>query len=156
LKGNYQMDVAVISSALANIKAATDIAKFLKESDLSLEKAELKLKLADLMDALSETRIQIADIKEEVKDKDEKIRKLQESLDLKAKVNWEPPFYWIQNADQRDGPYCQKCHDGEGKLVRLQQRSHTEWDCLVCNAYFTGPGHVPPRNSYKPHDPFSF
>ena len=41
-------DITTIAAVLNSLKAATDIAKFLRESDLSLERAELKLKLADL------------------------------------------------------------------------------------------------------------
>jgi hypothetical protein len=85
-------------------------------------------------------------LQEENRDLKESIRQLQEKLNLKAKVVWQRPFYWMQDGDERDGPYCQKCYDSEGKLVRLQRReSGTEWDCLQCKSYFTGPGYAPPE-----------
>jgi hypothetical protein len=39
------MDLAAISSLFGSLKAATDIAKFIRESDVSLQNAETKLKL---------------------------------------------------------------------------------------------------------------
>ncbi len=47
------MDIAAIGSLLSSLKTATDIAKFIKDSDVSLEKAETKLKLAELVSALA-------------------------------------------------------------------------------------------------------
>jgi hypothetical protein len=47
------MDVAAIGSLLGSLKTATDIAKFVRESSVSLERAELKMKLAQLIEALS-------------------------------------------------------------------------------------------------------
>jgi len=67
-------DITAISSVSSTIKTATDIARYLKESDLSLEKAESKLKLADLVSALADAKLQISEIKELLIEKDKKIR----------------------------------------------------------------------------------
>jgi hypothetical protein len=56
-------DLASIQAALTSIKVATDIAKFFRSADLSLEKAESKMKLAELMEALAEAKIEIASSK---------------------------------------------------------------------------------------------
>jgi hypothetical protein len=56
--------IASIAAILSSIKTATDIAKFLRESDLSLQRAELKLKLADLVSALAEAKIELTEIQE--------------------------------------------------------------------------------------------
>lgn len=109
-----------ITAALISVKTATDIAKLLKDSDLSLEKAELKLKLADLMDVLSEAKIKIADFKEVIREKDDTIRTLQQSLDIKANLKWESPYYWKFDGNTKDGPFCQHCMDDKEKLIRLQ------------------------------------
>ena len=50
-------DIATIAAALNSLKTATDIVKFIRESDLSIERAELKLKLADLVGALAEAKL---------------------------------------------------------------------------------------------------
>jgi hypothetical protein len=145
--------VTVISSTLASIKTATDIAKLLKDADLSLEKAVLKLKLAELVGALADAKLQIVSVQEVVAEKDKAIKELEQQLSLKGKIKFKRPFYWIQDGDERDGPYCQKCYDSESKLIRLQQRdSCTEWDCLECHSYFTGPGFIPPNDYQEPYD----
>ncbi len=129
--------ITVITSSLASIKAATEIAKLLKDADLSLEKAELKLKLADLIGALADAKLQIVEIQSIVSDKDKTIEELEQKQDLKAMMKFERPYYWIQNGDERDGPYCQKCYDSEDKPIRLQ-KSTTKglWYCRVCKSDF--------------------
>ena len=58
------MDIAALSSLLGSLKTATDIARFIKDSDLSLEKAETKLKLAELISALADAKIEAAKIQQ--------------------------------------------------------------------------------------------
>ena len=55
--------ISAITATLTSLKTATDIAKLIRESDVSLEKAELKLKLAQLTDGLADARIQLSDIR---------------------------------------------------------------------------------------------
>ena len=148
--------ITAISSTLASIKTATEIAKLLKDADLSLEKAEYKLKLAELVGALADAKLEIVSVQDIVAEKDRTIKELEQKLDLKGKVKFERPFYWKQDDDQRDGPFCQKCYDSKDKLIRLQQRGNRdEWDCLECSNYYRGPRYVPPPNdSMKPSSPF--
>ena len=40
---------------------------------------------------------------------------LKEALELRSKVIWEKPYYWVQSESGKDGPYCQHCYDGERK-----------------------------------------
>jgi len=56
------VDLTSISAAVGSLKTATDIARFIKESDFSLEKAELRMKLAELMIALADTKIEVANL----------------------------------------------------------------------------------------------
>jgi hypothetical protein len=57
-------DMAGVSLVLSSIKAATDIARLLKDTNLSLEKAAAKLKLAELVGALADAKIQIAEVQD--------------------------------------------------------------------------------------------
>jgi len=92
-------DIATISSILTSVKAATEIAKFLKDSDISLEKAETKLKLADLVGALADTKLEIAEIQELLIEKDDKIKELQYALIQHGKMVWRAPVYYMRNED---------------------------------------------------------
>jgi hypothetical protein len=130
-------DLAPIQAALASIKVATDIAKFLRSANLSLEKAESKMKLAELMESLSQVRIEIAGIQEVIIAKDQRIRELQQVADVTKRLKYEAPFYWLADGDRREGPFCQQCWDKDGKLIRLQRASFVgSWSCMTCKNLF--------------------
>jgi hypothetical protein len=130
-------DLTSISAILSSIKAASDIAKLLKEADLSLEKAELRLKLADLISALADARIEIASIQESLNLKDGQIRELEQALNIQRNLQYEEPSYWLREGDKREGPYCQRCYDKDRKLVRLQGYETGIFDCKVCNTNYS-------------------
>jgi hypothetical protein len=50
-------DLASISAMLSSIKAATDIAKAIREGSIALEQAEYKLQLAELIDKLVDAKM---------------------------------------------------------------------------------------------------
>ena len=135
-------DIASIASILGSVKTATEIAKLIKESDLSFEKAEMKLKLADLISALADARIEAAEIQALITEKDETIKRLQDALETRQKLKYEKPYYWLGDGEQRDGPYCQHCFDKDGKLIRLQDHGGGYWDCKVCKNVYTDSSHV--------------
>lgn len=127
------MEVSSIVGALSGIKAASDIAKIIKDSGASLEAAEIKFKLAELIDALADAKMEIADFKDLLSMKDDEIKSLNKDLKLKQKVLWQEPYYYTVDGDKKDGPYCQRCYDVEFKLVRLQSPSKNgAWNCLQC------------------------
>lgn len=131
------MDIATISGALGSIKAATDIAKLIRNSNISLQDAEVKLKLADLISTLADAKIEMADIQADLIRNQEKISELENKLKLKEDVTWDEPYYWLGAAKEKNGPYCQKCFDGEQKLIRLQGNGSGYWDCKQCTSSYT-------------------
>ncbi|MGC8492563.1 MAG: hypothetical protein ACP5SH_12585, partial [Syntrophobacteraceae bacterium] len=90
-------DIPTIVSALSSIKTAVDIAKLIKESSTSLEQAEVKLKLAELISALADAKIEIANVQETLLKKDQLIAELKESQDIREKLRWEMPYYWLES-----------------------------------------------------------
>ncbi len=131
------MDMASISAALSSIKTATEIAKLIKESDVSLEKAESKLKLADLISALADAKIQIAEIQQIIIEKDAEIRAATEQLTVRGKIQWEKPCYWLIEGTRKDGPFCQLCYDKNKELIRLQGGGDGYWECKACKSSYT-------------------
>jgi len=132
-------DIASISAILSSIKVATDIAKGIREGKISLEQAEYKYKLAELIEALADAKLQIASIQDFLLEKDNRIRDLEEDAEIRAKLDYEEPFYWINKESGRDGPYCQQCYDSGKKLIRLQpytDRKH--WHCMTCKGTYVG------------------
>jgi hypothetical protein len=143
------MDIAAISTLLSSLKSATDIAKFLKESDISLEKAEAKLKLAELYDALAEVKMQLADVRELLIGKDEEIRKLQDEMKIKGNMVFDQFFYWLVNEDVKSGPFCIACYDGAGRLARLIEKPKGRWICGVCGKVFYDSNYKPEKLNRK-------
>jgi len=72
-----------------------------------------------------------------------KIKDLEEKLNKKEEVYWEPPFYWVNKGDVKDGPFCQKCYDSESKLVRLQNADKGAWRCVSCKINFFEGSYMP-------------
>ena len=130
------MDVAAIGSLLGSLKTATDIAKFVRESSVSLERAELKMKLADLIEALANAKIEAADIQQEILDRDKMIRELEAAAAVKVELRWEQPCYFRKNEKGTEDPYCQNCYDSIGKLSRLHADGSGYFECRVCTQSF--------------------
>lgn len=130
------MDIAAIGSLLTSLKAATDIAKFIRESDVSLERAELKLKLAELVEALANAKLEAADVQQGILDRDELIRELKVAAKLRSDLKWIQPCYYITNNDGVDEPYCQTCYDSATKLSRLHSDGKGFFQCRVCKQSF--------------------
>ncbi len=141
------MPIAEITAALAGVKHASDIAKLIKNSEVSLEAAEIKLKLADLIDSLADAKVEIAKFKEIISEKESEIQRLEEQLKQKGNVLWEKPYYFLlKDNGEKDGPYCQKCYDSERKLIRLQSPGKNGyWQCHECTSgYKDGTSSTPP------------
>ncbi|HEY5827239.1 MAG: hypothetical protein ACAH24_16680 [Hyphomicrobiaceae bacterium] len=78
------------------------------------------------------------------------IASLRQEAELKQKLKYEAPYYFVVAGEARDGPFCQHCYDTEHKLVHLQPRSRPgAWHCQACK------NSVADR-SYQPPPPRSF
>lgn len=64
----------------------------------------------------------------------ERIGRLEEELEVKNKLVWERPYYWMEHEGEKIGPFCQNCYDADKKLVRLQKgNSKGYWNCYSCD-----------------------
>jgi hypothetical protein len=138
-------DITAITAMVGSLKTAFDIAKLIKASDFSLEKAENKLKFADLISALADAKIKSAEVQDLVSEKDEKIKKLEEALEIKQKLRYEAPYYWLDDGPKKEGPFCQACYDTDGKLIRLQSNREGYWCCKACKNFYTDSSYSPPK-----------
>jgi len=114
-------DVTYIAAILNSIKLATDSTKFLRESDLSLERAELKLKLADLVSALAEAKIQLAEIQDTFSEKDKRIAELEDAFQSKESLTRHLDAYYT--TDDKGNPvgvaFCLRCWENDQKKRQL-------------------------------------
>ncbi|VXC15501.1 conserved hypothetical protein [Pseudomonas sp. 9AZ] len=134
-------DMTLIATALSGIKTATDIARLLKDSDFSLEKAELKLKLAELVGALADVKIELSEIQEKILEKDKCIQELKDAFQSKSTIKkYGDAYYKIDASGKATGaPYCLKCWEVDHKkrpLVILSTNRFTHV-CPACSHQYT-------------------
>lgn len=135
-------DLATIGTALSSIKAATDIVKFLRESDVSLERAEFKLKLADLLGSLADVRTELVEVQETLAEKDRRIAELEDAFNNKdSLVRRSDAYYSVGiNGEPTGLPYCLRCWESEHKkrqLVRDTRNTHIRI-CTACGHQYEG------------------
>lgn len=149
------MDLTSISTVLSSLKTATEIAKLIKDSDISLEKAESKLKLAELISALADAKIEVTEVQQVLLEKDAEVRELKTQLEVKTKLQWESPYYWLIENSKKDGPFCQHCYDKNRELIRLQGNGGY-WECKACKSSYTDSNYdaSPVIFSNSEHDPY--
>jgi hypothetical protein len=135
------MDITSITAVLGSIKTATDIAKLIKDSDLSLEKAETRLKLADLIGALADAKLELIGVQQILAEAEAHARDLESQLHTKNNLNWKDPAYWIEDGSRSDGPFCQKCYDMEARLVRLLGDGEGCFECKGCKSNYVTQEH---------------
>ena len=129
-------DLATIGAVFSSLKTATEITKFLRETDLSLERADLKLKLAELIGALAEAKIELVEVQESLAAKDQRIAELEEAFNSKDDLVREYDAYYAVGPDGKPIgiPYCLRCWETEHKkrqLVHLAN-NHRIRVCTSC------------------------
>jgi hypothetical protein len=129
-------DLSTISAALGSLKSAIGIAKFLRESDISIEKAELKLKLAELVSALADTKMELVEVQDFLIEKDKRINELEEAFEIKSTLIRRGDAYYIANAGGNPVgmPYCLRCWENDHKkrqIVVAAKESLTKV-CTTC------------------------
>lgn len=69
-----------------------------------------------------------------IKHLEEENKKLKEALEIKEKLIFENDAYWINKNRGKDGPFCTRCYDVEGRKVRLQQwYNPAYYECPECH-----------------------
>ena len=114
-------DMATISAFTGSVKAAIDIAKAIKDADVSLEKAELKIRMAELISALADTKIASAEIVEISRQKDAEIEKLRNLLKFKEKlIRGKEAYFEVDESGKPMGDlYSSHCWETNSKAIHL-------------------------------------
>lgn len=130
-------DIATISTLLSSVKTATDIAKFIKDSNSSLQDAEAKLKVAELIGALADVKLEVASLNSSLQEKDQEIFLLKEQLLKKESLRFDGRLYWAENDNI---PFCPVCLERDNKHHHLTYNSSSSfydhrpyYDCKICN-----------------------
>src|SRR5208282_282335 len=95
----------------------------------------------ELREKLMELREEAVDMQEEIVTLRKRVLELEEKLAKQNELLFEDGLYWLKKDDgTKEGPFCQKCHDADGKMVRLSKGMTggygSEWNCTVCHGGF--------------------
>ena len=149
-------DLATIGAALSSLKTATDIVKFLRESDSSLERAELKLKLADLLISLADAKIELVEVQETLVEKDKKIADLENAFQRKDSLVRQHDAYYAADGNGKPSgvPFCLRCWENDHKQRQLvfDSKTHRIRLCTSCGHQYDGQlaQNIQPREHEQP------
>ena len=136
------VDIAAIGAVLSSLKTATDIAKFIRESDLSLERAELKLKVADLLGALADVKMEFVEFQEVFAAKERQIEELEDAFQAKdTLVRRHDAYYRADTEGSPMGvPYCLRCWENDHKQRQLvhDAKEYRTRICTSCGHRYEG------------------
>ena len=131
---------------------AKDVVELVKKG-ATIELQERLMKLREEALALQEDNHQLRS----------RVAELEKKLKLHNDLVFEAGMYWLTKEDgKRDGPFCQKCHDTAGRLIRLQDGRErvacSDWLCFECQTTYGRHYDAPSRNDLSSDyssDPFS-
>jgi hypothetical protein len=131
-------DLASIGTIISSVKSATDIAKLIKDSDVSLTAAESKLKAAELISTLADVKFELAELQDELRAKDDKINELENRLLVKLSLKFDGKLYWAENDEV---PFCPVCYEKDDKNFHLTFTEGFDYfpakhSCKVCTNEF--------------------
>jgi len=113
-----------------------------------LRDAELKHRLADV-------QMECAKLAEENARLRQELIELREHAQTRQEMQYQDNVYWRQSGQgTREGPFCPKCLDGEGKAARMSDRADDHcWRCPVCRYAIMKPGRDPYPEVVSDFDP---
>jgi hypothetical protein len=114
-------DITAIGAVLSSLKTATEIAKFIRESDVSIERAELKLKVADLISTLADVKMELVELQETFTSREQRIRELEEAFKVKDHIVRKHDAYYRADSEGKPlgVPYCLRCWENDHKQRQL-------------------------------------
>ncbi|MBE6442356.1 MAG: hypothetical protein E7022_08575 [Desulfovibrio desulfuricans] len=66
-----------------------------------------------------------------------RLKTLEDALQLARNLCSRDGFYWLKTGDVTQGPFCPRCYEDEGGLIRLE-RTGSGLHCPYCHASFAG------------------
>jgi regulator of replication initiation timing len=98
---------------------------------------EAERQMLALKEAFLELRAENLDLRLE-------LRAARESLREKVNLKYEAPFYFLFDGEKKNGPFCQRCYDVDGKKVRLIEHAYKNGShrCKACYSYYGPPREV--------------
>lgn len=136
-------DALSITTALSNLKTATDLVRGIRGADLNLEKAELKIRIAELAEALTDARVAVLEAQDEIEDLRRQLAEARAAQDVRGRLVQKHKVYYVRSAtgDQEDGPFCVRCYETDRRLMPVtplpvQFSDLARFRCPQCRATY--------------------
>lgn len=133
-------DIASITAAISGLKTATDLVRYLRDTEQAFKTADLKLRIADLVDALANAKLALTDIQELLTNKDAEIKRLTEALKLKDEVVRHGDAYYSKSeaGSPVGAPFCSFCFESKHQLMHINQnpKDRSQSICPSCRSVF--------------------
>lgn len=127
------------ATGINSIQTAINLVKEMKTSKELMNDIEVKIKIVELNDVLLNVKDENLNYKSKAIELENRVKELEKKLNQKNSIIFEEPFYWKElNSGKKEGPFCQKCYDFEGKLSRLISSPKKEkgtHHCCVCDSW---------------------
>jgi len=131
---NFAKDRGVVVNISQDLGALLSV---LKEDNVAPEHLD---RLREALDEVFRLQGLLLDLQEEIFSLRKENKELKDTLEIKAKMKFEKPFYFVTEGKQKDGPFCPKCLDDEGKQIRVTDYGDGSWQCPKCQSTFFLPG----------------
>jgi len=125
--------LSAIANAMASLTAATQIADFLRDAELSLPMEEMRLKLDALTAAIADAKLHLEGMASVLSERDQTVKFLQDKLNQAEELVFMNNLYWSPKGDNKDGPFCPQCWDHDHRKIRLFSMANAYWMCRTCN-----------------------
>lgn len=78
-----------------------------------------------------------------------RLQSAEDALYLSRSLIKEDKLYWLNTASLRLGPFCSRCYETDGALIRLEKQKST-LICPYCNEIYQNCLKHPPTDSISP------
>jgi hypothetical protein len=123
--------VASAKAVVSAIKKGVALAKRDGDQDVLVLLLDAQEQALDLRDEIVSLRAENEELRQEIK-------RLSDAADISGSIVFGDHAYWQRRTDgSLDGPFCSKCYDTEGKLIRPHPQFHMNtriWQCPNCRS----------------------
>jgi hypothetical protein len=116
-------DVTILAG-LGGLKAAADMIRALRDGLKAgtINGDEIAGRVGEIYDYIIDSKDALVDAKDEIEMMKKELADLRETRSLGASLQHDGKVYWIPKGGRWDGPFCSRCWDVDGKLVRLDHQ----------------------------------
>src|SRR5271157_6398630 len=113
-----------IVAGMSGLKAAAEMTKALRDGLKrgGIRPDEIAGRIGEIYDYIIDSKAALVDAKEENEALKAEIKTLKDAQVLAASLQHDGKVYWIARGDKWDGPFCSRCWDDNGKLIRLDHQ----------------------------------